>query len=201
MRESLRNTLIVFYLIVLMIPVVPATADSPLSTIRSHVNEVLDVLRSASPQTDAAEAAKKEKLRSIANRMFDFDTLSKWSMGKNWRKLNSEQKKEFVDLYKKILEKVYMDKLLTYTDEEVLFKKDIMLTDNKAEVYTVIKTSSKEIPINYRVLQKSGKWQVYDVIIEGVSLIKNYRSQFDSILINKSPEELLQMLRDKATET
>ena len=197
----MRYTLTLYSLFFFLLQPLTAVADSPLDTVQSRVNEVLAVLRSHSSQDDAAEAAKKEKLRSIANRMFDFDTLSKWSMGRNWEKLNAEQQKEFVELYKKILEKVYMDRLLTYTDEQVLFTKDLMLGDKKAEVRTVVKTASKEIPINYRVLQKNGKWLVYDVIIEGVSLIKNYRSQFNSILLNNSPEELLQMLRDKAAKT
>jgi len=201
MRKTVRHTLTIYFLFFLLLQPLTAVADSPLDDVQNHVNEVLAVLRSHSSQDDAAEAAKKEKLRSIANRMFDFDTLSKWSMGRNWEKLNAEQQKEFVELYKKILEKVYMDRLLTYTDEQVLFTKDLMLGDKKAEVRTVVKTASKEIPINYRVLQKNGKWLVYDVIIEGVSLIKNYRSQFNSILLNNTPEELLQMLRDKAAKT
>ena len=201
MGKTVRHTLTIYFLFFFLMQPLAAVADSPLDDVQTHVNEVLAVLRSHSSQDDAAEAAKKEKLRSIANRMFDFDTLSKWSMGRNWEKLNAEQQKEFVELYKKILEKVYMDRLLTYTDEQVLFTKDLMLGDKKAEVRTVVKTASKEIPINYRVLQKDGKWLVYDVIIEGVSLIKNYRSQFNSILLNNSPEELLQMLRDKAAKT
>ena len=201
MGKTVRHTLTIYFLFFFLMQPLAAVADSPLDDVQTHVNEVLAVLRSHSSQDDTAEKAKKEKLRSIANRMFDFDALSKWSMGRNWEKLNEEQQKEFVELYKKILEKVYMDRLLTYTDEQVLFTKDIMFTEDKAEVRTVVKTASKEIPINYRVLQKDGKWLVYDVIIEGVSLVKNYRSQFNSILLNNSPEELLKMLRDKAAKT
>ena len=201
MGKAVRHTLTIYFLFFFLMQPLAAVADSPLDDVQTHVNEVLAVLRSHSSQDDTAEKAKKEKLRSIANRMFDFDALSKWSMGRNWEKLNEEQQKEFVELYKKILEKVYMDRLLTYTDEQVLFTKDLMLGDKKAEVRTVVKTASKEIPINYRVLQKNGKWLVYDVIIEGVSLVKNYRSQFNSILLNNSPEELLKMLRDKAAKT
>ena len=90
-----------------------------------------------------------------------------------------------------------MDRIVTYTDEKVIFEKENMFSENQGEVQSKVITGSTEIPIYYRVIRKDGNWKVYDVIIEGVSLIKNYRGQFRQILTNRSPEYLLQVLRKK----
>jgi phospholipid transport system substrate-binding protein len=172
-------------------------AGVPLDTVEGHVNDVLKVLRNPALQGEANKEAKQERIGAIADEMFDYVALSRLTLGRNWRKFNGDQKKEFVQLYRSILEKAYMDRILSYTDEKVTFAKEIMLSDKKAEVQTHILTKSAEIPIFYRVYLKDGKWRVYDVIIEGISLIKNYRTQFRDILANNPPEEVLKILREK----
>jgi len=129
--------------------------------------------------------------------MFDFNELSRRTLAQNWTKLNNEQQKEFIELYKSILEDAYVDKIVTYTDEKVIFNKENPLSEKTFEVQTMILTKKADIPIYYRVIQKEGEWRVYDVVIEGVSLINNYRSQFKDILTNKTPEVLLDTLRKK----
>jgi len=99
-----------------------------------------------------------------------------------------------------VLEKAYIDKILSYTNEKVVFDRERMLSANQAEVPTRIVTSSKTIPITYRVIQKGGVWKVYDVVVESVSLVQNYRTQFNEILGNQKPEQLLQTLRKKVKE-
>ncbi|NIO03429.1 MAG: ABC transporter substrate-binding protein [Proteobacteria bacterium] len=168
-------------------------AGVPLETTQANVNKVLKVLGDASLQ----EEAKKEKIRSISNEMFDWNALSRLTLGRNWKKLNDAQRKEFMELYREILEGAYMGKLLDYTNEKVVFHKETMLSKNKAEVQTKIIAKNAEIPLHYRMIQRGGSWKVYDLIIEGVSLVKNYRSQFNEILRKKSPEELLKLLRKK----
>jgi phospholipid transport system substrate-binding protein len=171
----------------------------PLDTIQDQVNQVLDVLRDPTLQGESAKAAKEEKIWAIINNIFDYDELSKRTLGRNWKKLNADQQKEFSDLFSELLGTVYMDRILEYTDENVVFDKETMLAENKSEVRSKIITKSAEIPINYRMVGKNGQWKVYDVIIEGVSLIKNYRTQFREILMNKSPEDLLEILRKKVS--
>jgi len=172
-------------------------AGVPLDTVEARVSEVLKVLRDPALRGEANKEAKQEKIEAIADEMFDYVALSRLTLGRNWKKFNSDQKKEFVQLYRSILEKAYMDKILSYTDEKVTFDKETMLSEKKAEVQTHILTKSVEIPIFYRVYLKDGKWKVYDVIIEGISLIKNYRTQFRDILANNPPEEVLKILRKK----
>jgi len=186
-------------LLILMLFIAPlqAKAGLPLDTVQGHVNNVLDVLRDPALQGEANKEAKEKKIESIADQMFDYIALSRLTLGRSWKEFNKEQQKEFVSLYRSILEKAYMDKILSYTDEKVLFDKEMMLSENKAEVQTKIITKSTEIPINYRVYLKDGQWRVYDVIIEGISLIQNYRTQFREILANNPPEEVLKILREK----
>ena len=186
-----------FILLVLLTIPLQVRAGVPLDTVEGHVNNVLKVLRDPALQGEANKEAKQEKIEAIADEMFDYVALSRLTLGRNWRKFDNSQKKEFVQLYRSILEKAYMDRILSYTDEKVMFDKEIMLSDKKAEVQTHIITKSVEIPIFYRVYLKDGKWKVYDVIIEGISLIKNYRTQFRDILANNPPEEVLKILREK----
>jgi phospholipid transport system substrate-binding protein len=119
------------------------------------------------------------------------------TLGGNWSKLNPVQQQEFTQLYRRILEKAYIDKILSYTNEKIDFSKESMLSDNQAEVQTKVITSSKEIPIFYKVIRKDGIWKVYDVAVENVSLVQNYRSQFNSILAKNTPDQLLEILRKK----
>lgn len=189
-----------FLLLALLIIPHHVRAGVPLDTVQGHVNEVLNVLRDPALQGEANKEAKQEKIETIADEMFDYLALSRLTLGRNWRKFDTSQKKEFVQLYRSILEKTYLDKILSYTDEKVTFDKEIMLSGKKAEVQTHIITKSTEIPIFYRVYLKDGKWKVYDVIIEGISLIKNYRTQFRDIMANNPPEEVLKILRKKTEQ-
>lgn len=193
----MKKVLIGFHLIVFLILPLSLYAGVPQNTVEGHVNNVLNVLRDPALKGDKAKKAKKEKVRVISEKMFDFNELSKRTLGMNWKNLNPDQQKEFINLYKDILEDAYADRIMSYSDEQVVFSKEIILSDDTAEVQSNIITKKAEIPIYYRVILKDGDWRVYDVIIEGVSLIKNYRTQFREILANKSPEELLKVLRKK----
>jgi len=179
----------------------PVYADTPLGAVQTNVNKVLDVLRDPALKAETAKEVKKEKLRAIYEQMFDEIELAKRTLALNWNALDPTQRREFVQLFHQVLEKAYMDKILSYTNEKIVFDKETSLTENQAEVQTRIITASKEIPIFYRVIQKEGTWKVYDVIVEGVSLVQNYRTQFNEILAKNSPKELLEILRKKVKES
>jgi len=180
-------------MLLLFLLVLPVYAGAPLDTVQADVNKVLDVLRDKTLNNEM----KKEKLRVLYGQMFDEGELSRRSLGLNWRKLNPAQQQEFIHLYREVLEKAYIDKILAYTNEKIVFTKETMLSTDQAEVQTKIITSSKEIPIFYRVILKDGAWKVYDVFVENVSLAMNYRSQFNSLLAKNTPEQLLEILRKK----
>jgi len=191
-----RSLILGLTLLLLTLFSMPARAAAPIDTVKSDVNRVLEVLRNKALK----EEIKREKLRTIYGDMFDQVELSKWSLGRNWNKLTEAQRQEFVPLFRQVLEKAYADKILSYTDEKILYDREITLSSTRVEVKTRIVTKSKEIPIDYRVVQGGGTWKVYDVVIENVSLVQNYRSQFTDILSNNTPEQLLEILRKKVKD-
>lgn len=196
--KGMEISLIAAAILLLLLPPTAAGAGPALETVKMQTDNVLKVLRDPSLRTESARSTKTSKIRSISEKMFDFTELSKRTLGKNWDTFSPEQQKEFIRLYRSLLEDTYADKILAYTDEKIVFTKEVPLTEKTIEVQSTVLRKNGEIPIYYRVILKSGAWRVYDVIIEGVSLISNYRSQFKEILINKSPESLLETLRKKA---
>ncbi len=193
----MKKQLAVFSILMIFILCVPVYAGAPTTAVDNTVNRVLDVLRDAKLKGPNAKAKKTEKLRVIYKDMFDEMEFSRRTLQRNWNKFTPDQRKEFVDLFEQVLEKAYLDKILDYSNEKVVFYKETMASEDKAEVQSKIVTASKEIPIFYRMILKNGKWKVYDVVVENVSLVQNYRTQFNDILATGTPEKLLETLRKK----
>jgi len=200
--KKITNTILSMMLLLMCLIVpVAAFAATALETVKTQADKVLEVLRDPALKPESAKKVKKERIRLISEKMFDYTELSRRTLAKNWDKFNPEQQKEFVRLYRSLLEDSYADKILSYTDEKIVFRKEVPLTEKTAEVQSAVLRNNGEISIYYRVILKSGVWRVYDVVIEGVSLISNYRSQFREILMNKPPESLLETLRKKVGES
>ncbi|NLW36205.1 MAG: ABC transporter substrate-binding protein [Syntrophorhabdus aromaticivorans] len=176
------------------------SAGEPLDTVQTQVNGVLNVLRDQSLKGETGLKVKREKVRIASQKLFDFVELSKRTLGINWNKLTVEQRKEFVRLYTDLLEDAYIDKITAYSDEKVTFTKEIRLSEKTVEVWSTVTTKTADVPINYRAIKTDASWKVYDVVIEGVSLISNYRTQFREILANKPPASLLEIMRTKASK-
>ncbi|HOX15165.1 MAG TPA: ABC transporter substrate-binding protein [Smithellaceae bacterium] len=193
----MKKRFIVFSLLIIFILSVPAYAGTPTVAVDKTVKRVLDVLRDPKLKSPAAKEIKKEKLRVIYKDMFDEMEFSRRTLTRNWKKFTPDQRKEFVNLFEQVLERAYLDKILDYSNEKIIFYKEDTLTDNQVEVQSKIVTASKEIPIFYRMILKDGTWKVYDVVVENVSLVQNYRTQFNEILADGTPEQLLQTLRKK----
>ena len=193
----MKKRMVVFCVLIIFVLSIPVYAGVPMTTVEASVNRVLDVLRDAKLKSPAAKEIKKEKLRVIYKDMFNEIEFSKRTLTRNWNKFSPAERVEFVKLFEQVLEKSYIDKILDYSNEKVNFYKESMLSDNQAEIQTKIVTASKEIPIYYRMILKDGKWKVYDVVVENVSLVQNYRTQFNDILTKNTPEQLLEILRKK----
>ena len=196
-EEVIKKNLISMVLAVCLICPVPALAGVPLDTVKGYCDKVLEVLRDPALKAEAAKKTKKAKLRAISEKMFDFTELSRRTLTINWKKFSPDQQKEFVNLYTSLLEDAYSDRILEYSNEKITFSKEVSLTAKTVEVQSTVLRKSAAIPIYYRVILKDGEWRVYDVVIEGVSLINNYRIQFKDILLNGPPESLLETLRNK----
>ncbi len=196
-----RQPVIILLILFFAIPVSASTqADGALDFVRTSVEKILTILRDPASKEESTREVQRQKLRTLAETLFDYDEISRRVLGRERRAFTPIQMDEFSDLFTRLLEKVYLDRIQEYSDEKVIYGKATMLSENKAEVGTDIVTSSKQIPINYRVIYKHGEWRGYDVLIEGVSLVRNYRSQFNKILQKKSPEDLLQQLREKVNK-
>src|SRR3989338_1312349 len=195
MRSSMRKWLIGLNLLVLSTIPIQVHADTALDTIKSSVNQALVVLQDPALKGESAKEVKKARLRQIFDGTFDYAELSRSTLSRNWDKLKHDQQKEFMQLYKTLLEKVYMDTILSYKDQEVAFGKERALRENRVEVDTKLLSGSTETPINFRMIAKGGGWWVYDFVIENISVVSNYRSQFGRVLTKQSPEEMLAALR------
>ncbi len=195
MRRSIRGVCFIFMVSLLF--QLQANAAAPMDAVQMQINMVLDVLRDPELKAESAKERRKERVWSIIERGFDFDELSKRILSRNWKKLRPDQQKEFALLIGRLLGNIYMDRLMKFANEKVVFTKESMLSEKRAEVRSKIISQSKEIPLHYKMILKNGEWKVYDLTIEGVSLVKNYRSQFKNILKKNSPEKMLQILRKK----
>ena len=187
-------------IVILVLFSFPVHAGAPLDAVQGNVNKVLDVLRDPALKAESAKEAKKERLRPIYDAMFDQVELSRRTLALGWNKLNAAQRQEFVQLYRQVLEKAYIDKILAYTNEKIVYDKESKVSETLSQVPTRVVTSSKEIPITYRMILKDGTWKVYDVVVENVSLVQNYRTQFSDILAKSGPEQMLADLRKKVKE-
>jgi phospholipid transport system substrate-binding protein len=199
MRWSMRKAFIGISLLVVSLFPIQVHADSALDTIKSRINQVLVVLRDPALKSDSSKEVKKKRLRQIFDNAFDYVELSRNTLSRNWDKLKPEQQKEFMQLYRTLLENVYLDLILSYKDQEVVFGKERSLGENKVEVDTKLISGSTDTPINFRLISQSGDWRIYDFVIENISVVSNYRSQFGRILTKQSPEEMLASLRKQVS--
>jgi phospholipid transport system substrate-binding protein len=179
---------------------VQAIAASPKETVEVGVNNLLKTLGDpsfkAKPKNERIEIMKAQ-----IGAVFDFRELSIRTLGRTWKKFSPEQRDEFVELFQGVLQGVYADLLMSYTDQKIIFGDEKMLKKGQAEVQSHLVTSDgKKVPLFYRMTNRSGSWKVYDVIVEGVSMVKNYRTQFREIVSKDSPEKLLEILRQKVAK-
>jgi len=197
MNMNKKNVRLMLGLAILLVIPIQAIAATPKETVEAGVNNLLKTLGDPSFKAkpkDERLAIMKTQIEAV----FDFKELSRRTLGRTWKKMSPEQQTEFVELFTKVLQEVYADHLMSYTDQKIIFGKETMLKKGRAEVESYLVTSDgRKIPLFYRLTNKTGSWRVYDVIIEGVSMVKNYRTQFREIMKDGSPEKLLEILRKK----
>ena len=199
MKRKFLYLSIIGLAVLLILPLRVYAADAK-TTVETQINKMLARMQEPSFKEQSRDA-KLADIRKIINEIFDYQELSERTLGRDWKKFKPEQQTEFVDLFSKLLENVYADRILAYTSEKIEYGKVTELRKDQVEVESyIITTDNKKVPLFYRLIQKDGNWRVYDVVIEGVSMIKNYRGQFREMLTNKTPEDLLQTLREKVKE-
>ena len=145
------------------------------------VDGILKILQSEELKQPEKKDERKQLVLNIVTDMFDFREMARSSLGQSWNTLSPEERDTFVGLFTSLVEQRYIGKIDSYNDQKVIYKKELVKGDN-AMVYTAIVDKDQEIPIIYRLEKNKGKWLIYDLKIENVSLIVNYRRDFDSII-------------------
>ncbi len=184
------------FLIVVVFATPVYAAHGPMDHVTTNVNHVISIL-TTSKDTQINKKQQQKLLVKAGENLFDFNDVTRLAVGKYWKSFTKEQRHEFRDLFSQLLQSIYMDKIQSYNGEPVIFEKETRLSPKKARVDTFIQINDKKVPLNYMLRFRNNEWRVYDVIVEGVSLVKNYRSQFSSILSKNPPSVLLEQVRKK----
>lgn len=196
---NMRLCVIVF-LFFIFLPA-SALANQPLDDLKPSVEKVMSLLQSTKLQTKEKQDAIRSQIMEIIKDIFDFNEISRSTIAGYWKDFSEEQKNEFADIFAEFLGSSYYEKIRdSYSDEDIIYDSQEIVSENKALVKTRIPREAGDIPIYYRMMLKDGKWKVYDVIIEKISLVKNYRTQFRSILRKESPGDLIGRLKKKISE-
>lgn len=177
----------------------PALAGQPTEEVKGTVDEVIRLLSDPALKSPAQKEHRRQLIKEVIDRRFDYEEMARRCLGHSWRNLSPAQRSEFVRLFGELLEASYAEKIERYTDEKVNYTGET-LDGDYAEVRTVVLRKNDRIPMDYRLLHSSNSWLVYDVVIEGVSLVSNYRSQFGRIIQESSYGELVRRLRVKVNE-
>jgi phospholipid transport system substrate-binding protein len=180
--------------------VLPASAQEikPMDALRGPLDSALAILQDPRYRMDKEKEAQKEKLWEIIRKIFDFEGITMLAVGQNWKLFAPEQKKVFTDVFTTKLGNSYLNKIQgNFNNEKVEFLSQEMLSATKARVKTKIIREVDSIPVDYSVRPVDGAWRIYDVVIEGVSLVANYRSQFNDILSKDSPAVLIERVRSQ----
>jgi phospholipid transport system substrate-binding protein len=174
-----------------------ASAGPATEAVRSTIDEVLKVLDDKELKKPARSEERRKLLEKIVGGRFDYQEMSRRSLGAPWNQLADKDKQEFVDLFRTLLTNTYADRVEGYSGEGVQYLNERTEKDY-AEVRTKILSGKTEIPMDYRLINKNSDWRVYDVVVDGVSLVNNYRGQFSKILRTSSYPELVDQLRKKS---
>lgn len=194
MKRALALSLSLFFCAA-SAPAAPNDAKEIHSVIEKTVNSVLDVLR----EKGLEKADRKRRSMAIAEPVFDFALMGKLTLGRtNWPKLSEPQKKEFIDLFVRNIEDSYYEKIDLFTDETVEFDEPVAGEKGKYEMTTRVVSKGQRYKLLYKVYKNGAAWRIYDMEIEGISLIRTYGAQYDQFLRKSSPAELLSKMKEKS---
>lgn len=171
-----------------------STSKGPMALIRSTIDQVIEVNKKLSGEENLKE--RRKELRTVIEPYFDFNEMAKRSLGANWNNITPEEQKEFVEVFSELLARTYLARIDTVTTQVVSFVKED-IAPPKAEVKTTITHKGDSFPIDYKFLDQSGSWKVYDVVIENIGLVANYRNEFAGIIRKEKFPGLMEKLKRK----
>lgn len=174
-------------------------ATSPTDSAKATINEVLEILNDETLKKPERLKERRKRLETVIGRRFDYEEMSRRTLAAHWPKRSDAEKREFVEAFREFLSAVYGDKIEGYSGEQVEYLQE-RREGGYAEVRTRIVSNKVNLPMDYRLMSKDGDWRVYDVVADGVSLVMNYRGQFDKVIRESSFADLLDKLRKKSAD-
>jgi phospholipid transport system substrate-binding protein len=172
-------------------------ADSPTEQVRATVDKVLAIVRNRTPKSAGQKQDLRAQLTEAIYPRFDFAEMAKRSLGPHWARRTAEEQREFVKIFAGLLGRSYAENIESYSSQNVLYTREVEDKDY-AEVDTKIVADKRaDLSINYKLRSVNNQWKVYDLVIENISLVNNYRSQFDRVIAQSSFEELVRIMKEK----
>jgi phospholipid transport system substrate-binding protein len=197
--RNIRLFIIILFSFMLL-QVVPLYAGEPTDQMKQTIDSILDILRNKELKRPGMTQQRRAEIWKVLSERFDFEEMAKRSLALHWRKRTPEEKKEFVALFSDLLENTYISKIERYQDEKIQYAGDTIYNGYASVKTRIITEKNIEIPIEYRLLKENNNWKVYDVVIEGVSLVNNYRTQFNDVISSSSYGELIKKMKKKQEE-
>ena len=171
---------------------------APIDDVRKTVDEVVRIV--ADKEMKKHDQKRRDALKKTISVIFDYGEMAKRSLGKHWNTRSAAEKKQFIDLFATLLENSYAGKIESYNNEKIVYIKEVLDGDHAEVKSKVITAKRDEFTLDYRMINQNGKWMAYDVVIEGVSLVSNYRTQFNKIITTSGYGELVKKLQSKSDE-
>lgn len=200
MARLVRVLALAAMLLVLLVGPGRAWAGAPTDQLRTQIDRAVKVLEDPELRKDGHQRERRTAVRQIANDIFDFSETAKRSLARHWAPRTQAERDEFVGLFTDLLERSYISKIELYGGEKIQYVGESIEGDSAVVRTKLLTKQGTEIPIDYRMLRRGDKWLVYDVVIEGVSLISNYRTQFNKIITTSSFQDLMKKMRTKQEE-
>ena len=176
---------------------VPVLAGEPTEQIKQTTDKILSIVKDPGLKIPSKAQERRRLIRKAADERFDWEEMARRSLGRYWAQRTAEEKREFVSLFSKLVERTYMKQVEDYSGESVRYGKEAIDGDYAVVAVDILTQKNKDISVDYRLQKEGNEWLIYDVSIEGVSLVNNYRTQFNSIIQQSSYENLVKKMRDK----
>jgi len=177
-----------------------AVAGVPTDQLRGSIDLVLKIVTDPELKKEARTAERRRRIRAVVNQIFDFTEISQRSLGRHWQARTPAEREQFVALFGDLLENAYITKIESYSGEKIQYPGDVVAGDLALVKTRIVTKQQTEIPVDYRMFLNGGRWAVYDVSIEGISLIGNYRTQFNAVIQRSGYPDLVAKLKAKQDE-
>ena len=190
----IRTIISLFFILSIAVPVL---AEEPMEAIKQTTDKILTIVTNPALKPPSKAAEKEKLIRQAVDERFDWEEMARRSLATHWAKRTPEERREFVPLFSDLLERTYMKKVEDYSGEKVLYEGVTQDGDYAVVKIKIVTKKNKDISVEYRLKKEGNNWLVYDVSILGVSLVNNYRTQFNSIISQSSYENLVKKLKEK----